>query len=310
VRLGSDIDPAGIAALRSEIARSRADALLLTRWREYLLGGWAARLARPRPRVVLRLGLLVQPRRDLKRRSVFGLADRIIVNAPEIARALGERPWIAPSKIVTILDGLDLAAIPTRRADAGAARGAAFRREFGIPAGAPLLVAVGSLTTQKDHVTLIRAAARVVRAHPEARTVILGEGFLRADLESEIARLGLGGRVLLTGFRADVEPALLAGDLFVLSSTNEGMSRALMEAVASGLPVVSTDVSGVRALVEDGMTGRIVPPGYPDAFAAAALELITDPARRDIMGRRARELVERQFGIARMLDETERVLFE
>jgi glycosyltransferase involved in cell wall biosynthesis len=102
---------------------------------------------------------------------------------------------------------------------------------------------------------------------------------------------------------------MAAADLFVLSSTNEGMARVLIEAAASGLPAVATDVSGTRLAVVDKQTGIVVPPGDPAAMAAALDTLLGEPERRDEMGRAARALATRRFGEARMLDEAATVFF-
>jgi glycosyltransferase involved in cell wall biosynthesis len=301
LRLRADADLVGLARLARHCTEQRADALILTRWREYLLGGLAARLART-PLTVLRLGLRVVPRDDLKRRLIFHLADRIIVNAEEVRAALLQRSWIAPFKIQVIPNGLDL-----QRYRPGGDR-QPFRQELGIPPDAPLVVTLGSLTPQKDHDLLVCAAARVQQVAPQVHFAVLGEGFLRSRLEDRVRGLGLVDRFHLVGFREDVRPALAAADLFVLSSQNEGMARVLLEALASGLPVVATDVSGTRAAVEDGRNGLVVPPRDPARLATALLQLLVDPAVRRHWGRVSRRIAEERFDARRMLDRTEHFL--
>ncbi len=310
LRLAGDLEPRGILRLVSEVRRLRPHAVIATRWRESLLGGLAVRLAgRPRPWLIMRLGLRLVPRQDLKRRLVFRLADRVIVNAPEIRKALLQRSWIDPARVVVILNGLDLAAWRPRWEPGPAAAGARLRERFGIPADAPLLVNVGALTPQKDHAGLLAAMAELRRAVPDARLLIVGEGFLRGDLEALRARLHLQDHVLMPGFLDDVAAALAAADLFVLSSDNEGMARALIEAAASGLPAVATDVSGSRLAVREGINGRVVPPRRPGALVAAIGEVLSLPAAdRQQMGEAARRLAEQRFDQARMLDEVEAVL--
>ncbi len=305
--LRADLDLPAAWRLRAELRRLEARAVLLTRWREYLLGGVAARLARG-PRAVVRLGLKVTPRRDLKRRLVFSLADRVLVNAPEIRDTLVATGWIPSSRIAVVVNGLDLARHRPRWEAGSVEAGQRLRAQFGIPTGAPLLVNVGNLTPQKDQANLVRAATRLRATHPDLRVLILGEGSLRPDLERLVAQLGLGGTVLLPGFLADVRPALAAADLFVLSSDNEGMARVLVEAAAAGLPAVTTDVSGARACVEDGVTGAVVPPRDDAALATAVARLLASGPLAE-MGRAARRLAESRFDERRMLDETETVLF-
>lgn len=263
----------------------------------------AARLAGT-PLAVAALGLRVTPRGDPKRRLSLGLADRVLVNAEEIRVGLAALPWFAADKVRVVHNGVDLAAFRP------GGDGEALRRRWGVPAAAPLALAVGGLTPQKDHDLLARSAARLVRRLPEARVVVVGEGFLRAALETRVRALALGNRFLLPGFLPDVRPALAAADLLVLSSDNEGMAWVLLEALACGLPIVATDVPGVRACVEPGRNGLIVPPRDEAALADALATLLADPARRRAMGVRSRELAEARFAEAGMLAGTEAVLRE
>ncbi len=310
IDLRADGDLPGLWRLRGEMAGFRCETVLLTRWREDLLGGLAARgIGRRRPRVVMRLGLRLIPRQDLKRRLVFRLVDKVVVNAPEIREALLQRPWIAPQRVAVIVNGVDLSAWQPRWEPEAVAAAAAWRCTLGIPAGAPLLLNVGSLTPQKDHAGLLEAMARLRAAWPSARLLILGEGFLRPALEAQRQRLGLQDVVLMPGFATDVRAAMAAADLLVLSSDNEGMARVLCEAAASGLPVVATDVSGTRYAVRHGENGLVVAPRDPPSLAAAADELLADPGRLREMGRRARELAAERFDAERMLDEVAAVLF-
>ncbi len=305
--LRADLDLAAAWRLRDELRRLDARAILTTKWREYLLGGLAAHLARG-PRAVMGLGLKVTPRRDLKRRLVFHLADRVLVNAPEIRDVLATTGWIDADRIAVVVNGLDLAWHRPRWEDDRAEAGRRLRAQLGIATDAPLLVNIGNLTPQKDQANLLRAAARLRATHPALRVLIVGEGSLRAQLEAQAASSGLATTVLMPGFLADVRPALAAADLFVLSSDNEGMAWVLMEAAAAGLPVVTTDVSGARACVDDGVTGAVVPPRDAAALAAAADRLLAG-ARLGEMGRAARKLAEIRFDERRMFDETETVLF-
>jgi glycosyltransferase involved in cell wall biosynthesis len=308
VRLGGDLDPRGIRGLRREMVRVGARAVLATRWREYLQGGLAARLA-GRPRVVVGLGLLYTPPADLKHRLIFRLADRVLVNAPEIRDALVRHPSIPAAKVDVVVNGVDLPRWQPRWLPAARERGLAFRRSLGIAPDAPLLVNIGNLTQQKDQANLVAACDRLRGEAPGLHALVIGDGALRGELEADIRRRGLQDTVILAGFQADVAPALAAADLFVLSSENEGMAWVLMEAAACGLPTVTTDVSGARFCVEEGVTGLVVPPSDPGALARAVGELLHDGERRAAMGREARALAEARFDVERMLDETADVLF-
>ena len=308
IPMRNDGDVSALLALRRALLEVEAGATLLTRWREYLLGGLAARLA-GRPRVVLGLGLLYVPPDDWKRRLIFGLADRVLVNAPEIRDALCTRSWIPPDKVDVVVNGLDLDRWRPRWEPERQVAGLAFRYAHGIAETAPLLVAIGNLTEQKDHANLVAACDALRQRIPDLRLLIIGEGELRSVLEQDLRNRGLSDLVILAGFVADPSTALAAADLFVLSSHNEGMAWVLMEAAASGLPTVTTDVSGARHCVTDGETGRVVPVRDEAALAAAMADLLADPTRRHAMGRQARRLAESRLDEKRMLDETATVLF-
>lgn len=308
VRLRADLDLPNILALRRLLVNHRAEVVVPTRWREYLHAGLASRLA-GRPRVVLRLGLDGTPRRDLKRRLVFGLADRVLVNAPSIRHTLAATGWIDPRKLVVVLNGLDLAAWRPRWEPGPTAQGLALRSELGVAPDIPLLLAVNAFSPQKDLGNLLEAMAEVHRHRPDARLLLLGDGEARVSLEERRQSLGLDDVVLMPGFRRDVSRAMAAADLLVLASRNEGMARVLIEAAASGLPAVATDVSGTRLAVGDGVNGRVVAPADPSAMAAAVLALLAPGVDRSALGRAARGVAERRFGEERMLTEAAQVFF-
>jgi len=308
IPLWNDLDAVGFLQLHHEMVGHRPQAVLLTRWREYLLGGLAARLARI-PRTVMGLGLKILPADDLKRRLTFDLSDRILVNAPEIRDTLIERSWIQPGKVQVVVNGVDLDRFQPRAHGDRTAQGRRFREEHGIGPEAPFVLTIGNLTDQKDHANLLDACARMRNQVPDLRVMILGEGLRRGVLEQKRQELGLDDAVLMPGFVSDVLPALAAADAFVLSSDNEGMAWVLMEAAACGLPVVTTDVSGARHCVEHGRTGLVVPPRDPAALGSALVELLTDSVRLESFGQLARVLAEERLDVERMLRETADLLF-
>jgi len=199
----------------------------------------------------------------------------ICVAESERAAGLAARTCSA-SRTVVIPNGVSLDRPRRRHADARA----------------PVeLLAVGRLQEPKDFVTLVRAARRL----SGVRVRIAGDGPDRPALEAELARLGAA--VELLGERDDV-PALLArSDVFVLPSRSEGMPMSVLEAMAAELPVVASAVGGVPELVSDGETGALVPPGDPEALAAALAPLVADAGMRARLGRAGRERVQREFGL-------------
>ncbi len=168
------------------------------------------------------------------------------------------------------------------------------RRQLGLPADAVVVGTVTRLSEQKAPLDFVRAAAEVRQTADDLDPwfVLVGDGPLRSRVEALVEELGLRDRLLLTGLRHDVPELLAAFDLFVLSSLWEGLPRVLPQAMATGLPVVATAVDGNAEIVEDGLTGRLVPPARPELLAAAVVELLGDPVRRATMGAAGRARVE------------------
>ena len=199
-----------------------------------------------------------------------------------------------PAKLVTIRYGLDeLPAAPSEVSPA----------EAGVPAGAPLLLAVGRLTKQKDHPTLLRAAAAVRERHPQAVLAILGIGPLEEETRRLGRELGLGDALLLPG-RIEIASWLERADVFVHSSRWEGFGMVLLEAMLAGLPVVATRVSAVPEVVADGDTGVLVETGDWRTFAAAVSALLDDPSWARALGAAGRGRARTDFSVARMVDQT------
>jgi glycosyltransferase involved in cell wall biosynthesis len=175
------------------------------------------------------------------------------------------------------------------------------RRELGLPANAPIIGSVGRLTEQKAYDLFLEAAA-LVKAHlPEAHFLLVGDGPLAADLQTQAEELGLSPHIIFTGARADVEELLQIMDVFVNSSRWEGLPTVMLESMASRIPVVATDVSGNRELVRDGENGRLVPPNDPSALAQAIREtLALPPDQRQTMCQTAFDLVQATFSITQI----------
>src|SRR5262249_24656144 len=175
--------------------------------------------------------------------------------------------------IRVIPNGVDLEAFAPGGGDDGAARG-----EW--PGPGLRLLSVGRLHPQKGHGVLLDAMGRTAARGASLSLVIAGEGTLRPVLEEGIRRLGLDGSVRLAGRRGDVRELLRAADVFVFPSLYEAVGIALLEAMASGLPVVASRTGGIPEVVEDGASGRLVPPGDAEALAEALAALARDPDER------------------------------
>ncbi len=183
-------------------------------------------------------------------------------------------PWMRLPPFEVLYHGIDETEI---QAHAGA-RSAA-RMQLGLAHETPLLVTVGNLSAKKDHRLLLTAFAEVGHRRSDAILVIIGGGPLAEELRRYADELGLDDRVRFLGQRSDVPSLLPAFDVFVLSSRHEGLPLAMLEAMASGLPVVVTEVGGVPEVVSHDENGLMVPPGDPIALAAAIESVLDDRSR-------------------------------
>jgi glycosyltransferase involved in cell wall biosynthesis len=235
------------------------------------------------------------PLRGALSRWKYGACRRVIAVSRAIAGQL-EADGVPGDRIRVVYEG-----VPDRAAEPGG-RGAL--EALGVPLDAPVVGNVAALTGHKDHHTLLEAAVRVRHAMPEVRFVIVGEGELRGELEERTRALGLADRVLFTGFRDDLDRLLPAFTVFALSSHMEGLGTSLLDAMVFSRPVVATAAGGIPEAVEDGVTGRIVPPRDATALAQALVEVLGDVPRRRAMGAAGRLRFEQRFTADRMIEET------
>jgi sugar transferase (PEP-CTERM/EpsH1 system associated) len=232
-------------------------------------------------------------RRNGARRLCAPIIDRFVAVSDDLRRWLVERLHIAGSKVTTIHNGVDLGRFSHQDQLES-------RVTVGIPASAQVIGTVGRLDPVKDQAGLIRAFARLASTRPQAMLVIAGDGPCRGELEALVVALGLERRVRLLGSRSDIPVVLGALDVFALPSIAEGISNTLLEAMATGLPVVATRVGGNPELVEDGRTGILVPVRDESALAAALDGYLDDGHLRTLHGKGARERVVQHFSLERM----------
>ena len=195
---------------------------------------------------------------------------------------------------------------------AAAGEAGAFRQKHGLPVNAPLVIYVGRLSQEKGVPGLIRGFAVAERSAPGAMLVLVGDGPQRSELEGLARELNLGPeRVRFQGRVENTEvPAWLrAGDIFALTSPSEGFSCSLLEAMASGLPSVVSDITANRQLVDHEVHGLLAPWNDADAIGAAYVRLLTDGAFRQRLGQAARNRVVQNYSTARVVDRYEQ-LFE
>ena len=168
-----------------------------------------------------------------------------------------------------------------------------------------LVGSVGRMEAVKDPLNLARAFVRALEIEPAARSrfrlVLVGDGALRGDVAALLDRPGVRDKVWFAGERADVETVMRGLDCFVLPSLAEGISNTILEAMASGLPVIATAVGGNAELIESGMTGTLVPPVHAEALARAMVDYFRDRATARRHGKASRRVVESQFSLNRMV---------
>ena len=221
------------------------------------------------------------------------LCDVIIANS-EAGRADLIARGVSPRRIEVVRNGLDFARFDEARLVPR------------FPAGRPpRLGMVAQMETRKDHPGLIEAFAVLVAAHPGARLLLAGDGSRRAETGTAAARLGVAGSVEFMGTVSRPETVYAALDVYVqASAAEEGTSNSILEAMACGRPVVATDIGGNREVVEDGVTGLVVPPRDPRALAAALDRLLRDPEGARRMGETGAVRVRERYGRRRMVEAT------
>jgi glycosyltransferase involved in cell wall biosynthesis len=220
-------------------------------------------------------------------------ADLVVANADAVREVCIREEGVKPENCVMVRNGIDLASF-----DALAAQG--LKSPLPVPEGAPTVAVIGNLWPVKGHRTLIEAVARLPEQLHHVRFLCAGEGPEREHLTERIAKLGLAERVLLLGHRLDIPGILARARAACLCSSAEGLSNALMEAMAARLPIVATRVGGNPELVHDGDNGLLVPAGDADALAQALQTLLSSPEKAREMGLRGRRRVETDLSMERM----------
>lgn len=236
----------------------------------------------------------------LVRRAYRPFVHQYIALSRQLDRYLVDHIGVAPQRVAQLYNGVDAERFRPRDGGRLAIEGSPFT--------APalwLVGTVGRLSPVKDQVMLARAFVRATQLAPEAlermRLVIAGEGPLRAQVEQVLKDGGVHDRAWLAGDRKDVPDIMRGLDAFALPSIAEGISNTILEAMASALPVVATDVGGNAELLDNGVTGQLVPPRDADTMAMALLDDFRQPGPARERGRRARLEVERRFTLDGMV---------
>jgi glycosyltransferase involved in cell wall biosynthesis len=242
------------------------------------------------------------------------LADRIVCCSSDTHQSILATMPGQQARLVTIPNGIDVQRFTPRPGQREASRNA-----LGLGPDALVAICVGRLRPQKGHEVLLQAWAQAGRSGSEAgqapgwqdaQLLIVGDGEREGELRELAAGLGIGGQVQFLGARTDIPDLLVAADIAVSASHYEGLPLALLEAMAAGLPVVSTDVGSIRDVLHDGVGGWLVPPGKPETLAARVVALAQDPARRASWGAMNRARVQAEFSVSRMVARCEQLYEE
>ena len=243
------------------------------------------------------------------RKSIYRLLEylsgrfvkRFIVVSDSLKRVLIEERRISSERVVRIYNGIEMDQYhpDLKKTDV--------RNQLSISNSEPLIGAIGRMVWQKGFEFLIRAIPEILEVAPETRFLLVGQGPLRADLESLARQLNVSENIRFAGFRSDIQHVLSAIDILVVPSILEGFPIITLEAMAMEKPIVATRISGISEQVADLKEAILVPPKNSSALATASLRLIEDKKLASRLGMAARKKIERCFSIEKMIHETEQV---
>ena len=311
------VDPRNVLAIKKVLVRERADILyVIDAFHNVVVGRLAAMLVGDTKTVIAfhnfdTVRAKIQRTPFLRRlvettadRLLHPLFHRVIALAESHKRYLAETKRISPEKISVIHNGIDHQRfmIDVSKQDA--------RRQFDLPPDKPIVGIVASLNLYKSHDQFLMTAAEIKKLHPETLFVVAGRGPERENLERMARDLGISDRVLFLGQVKDVPTLLRALDVSVLTSFHEAFPLALLESMAAELPVVSSDVGSVDAIVLEGVNGYRVNFGESKLFADRVVRLLKDPELAKRFGAAGREMVQQKFTLDRMARQTESVFHE
>ena len=224
-------------------------------------------------------------------RRTMPWAHKVVFNARSVVEFSMEHEGVRPEQVVVIPNGVGF--------QAPSGRGRAMLAGI-VPADVPVIGTVGRLRPQKGHADLIEAFTRI-RDRTAAHLLVIGDGELREPLERQVREADLSIRVHFLGVRPDLPDLFAAMDIYAHPAIFEGMSNAVMEAMAAGIPVAATDVDGTRDLIEDGVTGWLVEAGDVDGLADRLLAVLDNPEAAREVGAAAARFVRERFSVEGMV---------
>ncbi len=309
VRMRNALDLGSAAELARIVRDNRVEIVHAHLARDYTLAALAAR-KRGGARLVFTRHLL----RPLNKfhRITFRSVDRVIAVSESVARVLKEQNLFPQSKIRVVLNGVETRRFNLPPRSFARAR---YLSDLGLSGDSRLVGITGEIRAHKGHEEFVHAAALVREQFPDAHFLIAGEdrsekGEYRSRLDALISELKIEDRMHFTGWLESVADFLSALDVFVSASRVEPFGLAIVEAMASGLPVAATASEGAREIIEDGVSGRLVPLRDAEKLAEAICDLLSDETERERLGDNARLAARSRFDVGRMVDETEAIYSE
>jgi len=277
--------------------------------RDYPLAAFAARGKHP-AKLILTRHVLFPLKRFQSR--VFSRASRVIAVSEAVARQLKGQQLLQPERISVVRNGVDVERLNEARRTSNRA---ALSRGLEFPENCLLVGTVGDLNPLKGHDVFIQAAVNVVASYPQARFLIVGGDSTSGNktlsaLKELIARLSLSDRIRMLGEVEDVAPFLAAMDVFVSASQTESFGLAMVEALASSLPVVATNTKGAQEIIREAETGFLVPIGQSQALAESINRLLANADLRERMGHLAYQDASERFQLEQMVDAIEKIYEE
>ncbi|MBT1688324.1 glycosyltransferase family 4 protein [Fulvivirgaceae bacterium PWU37] len=237
--------------------------------------------------------------------ATMNLLGRVIAVSADVEESIRKHKPNLKAPLETILNGVN-----TERFTPHAAGGTEVRAQFGIPADAPVIGTIAVFRFQKRLDVWLEVAARVLKEEPRAHFILVGDGPLRPQLEEKWRQLGLEKNAHFVGVQTEVRPYLAAFDLYMMSSIFEGLPIALLEAMASGCAIVSTDAGGIKEVIRHEKDGLLCGVDEPMKLVSFAQTLLKDGQQRKRLAEQGRKRIEESFSLETMVAGLERVYHE
>jgi glycosyltransferase involved in cell wall biosynthesis len=321
VEMRGDLDPAAVYALTKLIRSFRPDVVCPNLDREIRLCGiaillagrkWKRRTIRKKAatKLIPRRGSEFPLKNNFHYRFFYtNFVHSVIANSQATKKTMLSRtPWFMKEKVAVVYNGIDASDYYQPGDRSQRVRGIV-REELEISPDAPLVTLIGELNERKGQMHVIEAADSILKHYPATRFLFVGDGDARQMIERVLEEKNFQETILLTGFREDIPEILAASDILILPSRVEGFGYVLGEAMASGLPVVASEVSSIPEIVIDGETGLLHEVADSSQIANCLSRLIGDPSLGERMGTAGRMRVEKIFSLNGMLDHIEKIFW-